>query len=93
MNSKAHFYKGYFNLTTEEMFQERMSIVCSSCGGAKKYKGPSLEYFLVLQEFKDVFQELLGLPPKREINFSIDLVQGYAPISKKHYIISRAEFK
>ena len=89
MNSKAHFYKGYFNLTTEEMFQERMSIVCSSCGGAKKYKGPSLEYFLVLQEFKDVFQELLGFPPKRVIHFSIDLVQGYAPISKKHYIISR----
>jgi hypothetical protein len=33
----------------------------------KKAKGPSLEYFSVLQEFEDVFQEIPGFPPKREI--------------------------
>jgi hypothetical protein len=26
-------------------------------------KGPSLKYFLVLQKFEDVFQEIPGLPP------------------------------
>jgi hypothetical protein len=32
-------------------------------------KGPSLEYFSVLQEFEDVFQEISGFPPIREIDF------------------------
>ncbi|KAL5564046.1 hypothetical protein UlMin_033793 [Ulmus minor] len=37
----------------------------------------------VVQEFVDVFPEdLPGLPPDREIKFSIDLVPGTAPISK-----------
>jgi hypothetical protein len=45
-------------------------------------KGPSLEYFLVLQESEDVFQEIPGFPPRREIHFSIYLVSGSAPMSK-----------
>jgi hypothetical protein len=40
----------------------------------KNMKGPSLEYFSVLQEFEYVLQEIPRLPPKREIEFSIDLV-------------------
>jgi hypothetical protein len=51
----------------------------------EKTKRPSLENFLVLQEFEDVFQEILGFPPKREIYFSIYLVAGYAPVSKTPY--------
>ena len=36
---------------------------------------PRLEYFHVLQEFRDVFpDEILGLPPKRDIDFTIELV-------------------
>jgi hypothetical protein len=42
----------------------------------KNTKGPRLENFLVLQEFEDVFQDIPGFPPKREIYFSIDLVPG-----------------
>jgi hypothetical protein len=37
-------------------------------------KGPSLEDFSVLREFEDVFQEIPIFPPRREIDFSIDLV-------------------
>jgi hypothetical protein len=59
----------------------------------KKKKGPSLEYFSVLQEFEYVFQEIPGLPPKREIHFSIDLVPGATPISKKTYRMSTPELK
>ena len=34
-----------------------------------------LEYFHVLQEFMDVFpDEIPGLPPKRDIDFTIELV-------------------
>jgi hypothetical protein len=55
--------------------------------------GPSLEEFSRLQEFEDVFQEIPGLPPKREIHFSIDLVPGVAPMSKTPYIMSTLELK
>jgi hypothetical protein len=75
------------------MFQKRMSIVCNPCGGEEKTKGPSLEEFSVLQEFEDVFQEIPGLPPKREIDFSIDLVPGVAPVSKTPYRMSTPELK
>jgi hypothetical protein len=59
----------------------------------KNTKGPSLEYFFVLQEFEDVFQEILRLPPKRDIYFSIDLVLGASPVSKNPYRMSTLELK
>jgi hypothetical protein len=49
-------------------------------------KGPSLDQYPVLSEFKDVFpNELLGLPPEREIDFTIELKPGAEPISKTPY--------
>jgi hypothetical protein len=59
----------------------------------EKTKGPSLEEFLVLQEFEDVVQEITGFPPKREIYLSIDLVLGDSPVSKTPYIMSTLELK
>jgi hypothetical protein len=56
-------------------------------------KGPSLKDFLVLQEFEDVFQEIPGFPPRREIYFSIDLVPRAAPVSKTPYRMSTPELK
>jgi hypothetical protein len=53
-----------------------------------KCKSPSLEDFPVLQEFAYVFEEIPGLPPKRDIDFSIDLMPGVAPISKTPYRMS-----
>ena len=39
--------------------------------------------YQVLQEFRDVFlDEILGLPPKRDIDFTIELVPGAVPVSK-----------
>jgi hypothetical protein len=52
-----------------------------------------LEDFSVLQEFEEVFQEIPGLPPRREIDFSIDLVPGVAPVSKTPYRMSTPELK
>ena len=50
---------------------------------------PRLEEYHVLQEFKDVFlDEIPGLPPKRDIDFTIDLVPGVAPVSKAPYRMS-----
>ena len=40
---------------------------------------PRLEDYQVLQEFKDVFpDEIPGLPPKRDIYFTIELMPGVA---------------
>ncbi|KAH9657944.1 Endonuclease [Citrus sinensis] len=48
----------------------------------------------VVQEFPDVFpNELPGMPPNREIEFSIDLVPGTAPISIAPYRMAPAELK
>jgi hypothetical protein len=56
-------------------------------------KGPSLEYFAVLQEFEDLFQEILRLPPRREIDLSIDLVPGVALVLKTPYRINTPKLK
>ena len=41
-----------------------------------------LEYYHVLQVFQDVFlDEVKGIPPKRNIDFTIDLVLGDALVS------------
>jgi hypothetical protein len=56
-------------------------------------KGAILEDFSVLQEFEDVFQEIPGLPPRREIDFSIDLVPGAALVSKTSYRMRTPELK
>ena len=53
---------------------------------------PRLEDYQVLQEFKDVFpDEIPGLPPKRDIDFTIELVPGAAPMSKAPYTMSTPE--
>jgi hypothetical protein len=56
-------------------------------------KGPRLKDFSVLQEFEHVFQEIPGLPPRREIDFSIDLVPGATPVSKTPCRMSTPELK
>jgi hypothetical protein len=40
----------------------------------------------VVQDFPDVFsEELLGMPPDRDIEFLIELLPGTPPISKRPY--------
>ena len=53
---------------------------------------PSLEDYQVLQEFQDVFpDEIPRLPPKRDIDFTIELVPGAAPVSEAPYKMSTPE--
>ena len=55
-------------------------------------KGPSLDQYLVLSEFKDVFpNKLPGLPPKRELDFTIEQKPGAKPISKTPYRMTMPE--
>lgn len=55
---------------------------------------PKLEEITVVNEFKDVFhEELPGLPPDREMEFTIDLALGTAPVSKAPYQMAPIEMK
>ena len=54
----------------------------------------SLEKILVIKEFLDVFpEELLGIPLAREVDLSIDVVQGTIPISRAPYHMAPTELK
>ncbi|XP_016725162.1 uncharacterized protein [Gossypium hirsutum] len=53
-----------------------------------------LEQLFVVNEFMDLFpEELLGLPPDREVEFVIDMLPGIAPISMTLYRMAPAELK
>ena len=55
---------------------------------------PSLSDVKIVREFQDVFPEdFPGLPPDREVEFSIELVPGTTPISKTPYRMTLAELK
>jgi hypothetical protein len=57
-------------------------------------KEAKLEDIPVVNEFMDVFpQELPGMPPDREIEFTIDLKPGTAPISQAPYKMGPKELK
>jgi hypothetical protein len=58
-----------------------------------KDKVPNLEDYVVLEEFEDVFKEVPGLPPKRDIAFSINLIPREAPMSNTPYKMSTPELK
>ena len=45
-----------------------------------------------MQEFRDVFHdEITRIPPKRDIDFTIELVPAAAPVSKTPYRMSTPE--
>jgi hypothetical protein len=51
-----------------------------------------LEVIKVVSEFPDVFpKDLPGMPPERKVEFSIELLPGTAPISKRAYKVSGPE--
>jgi hypothetical protein len=55
-------------------------------------KGQSIEDIPVVREFTDVFpEELPGMPPDREIEFTIDLLPGTSPVAQRPYKMGPAE--
>ncbi|XP_019164487.1 PREDICTED: uncharacterized protein LOC109160661 [Ipomoea nil] len=57
-----------------------------------KAKGDAAQSIPVVCEFLDVFpEEIPGMPPPREVEFSVDLVPGTAPISKAPYRLAPKE--
>ncbi|XP_078152180.1 uncharacterized protein LOC144547409 [Carex rostrata] len=55
---------------------------------------PEMNTIPVVSEFVDVFpEEIVGLPPEREVEFGIEVVPGTTPISKSPYRMAPAELK
>ena len=54
----------------------------------------NLENIPVIREFLDVFpKELPGVPPEREVDLFIEVVQGTTPISRASYRMAPTELK
>ncbi|KAM5550611.1 hypothetical protein ABKV19_027119, partial [Rosa sericea] len=47
----------------------------------------------VVSEYGDVFQEIPGLPPRRVVDFAIDVIPGTAPVSMAPFRMAPAELK
>jgi hypothetical protein len=58
-----------------------------------KDKVSKIEDHVLLKYFEDVFQEVPGLPPKRDIDFSINLILRETLVLKDPYRISTSELK
>ena len=75
------------------------SLLKKGCEGYLTYivgddKDVKLEGIPIVRDFPDVFfKELLGLPPKREVEFTIELLLGMTPILKAPYRMSPLELK
>ncbi|GJT68077.1 hypothetical protein Tco_1019557 [Tanacetum coccineum] len=56
--------------------------------------GDSVEDVPIVNEFLDVFpKELPGIPPERQVEFRIDLIQGATPIAKTLYRLAPSKMK
>jgi hypothetical protein len=84
-------------------FISSLQLRKSMCKGCKIYailalneKGVAegLEHLPVVKEFADVFlEELPGLPPERELEFTIDLKLGTEPIARTPYQMSTSKLQ
>ncbi|XP_074293364.1 uncharacterized protein LOC141620374 [Silene latifolia] len=66
--------------------------LCDVCSSLEAE--PNLTSIPVVKEFLDVFpEEIPRMPPYREVDFTIELIPGSAPISKSPYRMAPAELK
>jgi hypothetical protein len=77
----------------KKCYRKGCQIFAAHMEEAPKDKVPNIEDHPVLKYFEDVFKEIPGLPPKRDIYFSIDLMHGATPISQNPYIMSTPALK
>ena len=73
----TQLFTSQYNLLSDAFFTTRLASI----------EGTNMETTVtpipVVQELEDVFRDIFGLPPSREIDFCIELMPWIAPISKK----------
>ena len=75
-------------------------MMCKGCQGYRAYvvetgkEGTLVDEILVVREFPDVFpDDIAGLPPEREVEFTIDLILWIEPISIPPYWMAPIELR
>jgi hypothetical protein len=69
-----------------ERIEVNVSMPATAEAMVTQLEEKSLEHIRIVCEYPNVFpEELLGMPPDRDIEFSIELLPGTAPISKRAY--------
>ncbi|GJY94817.1 hypothetical protein Tco_0511178 [Tanacetum coccineum] len=59
-----------------------------------KVDEPWISDIPVVRDFTDVFlKDLLGLPPRRQVEFRVDLVHGVTPVAKSPYRLTPSEMQ
>ncbi|GKG10220.1 hypothetical protein Tco_0338966, partial [Tanacetum coccineum] len=77
----------------KEIYREGMSFVIAQVI-EKELTGKHVEDVPVICDFLEVFpDDLLGLPPHRQVEFKIDLVPGATPIARVLYRLAPSEMK
>lgn len=74
-------------------FRKQCQIYVAHIREIVENQEPSHEDHLVLKKFEDVFEEIQWLPPKRDIDLSMDLVPTVALVSKTPYMMGIVEIK
>jgi hypothetical protein len=77
----------------KKCYRKGCQIFATHMEEAPKDKVSNLEDHAVLKDFEYVFQEVPKLPPKRDIDFYINLMPGAALVSKTPYRMSTPELK
>jgi hypothetical protein len=76
-------------LQLKRCYRKWCQIFAAHMEETPKDKVTNLEYHVVLEEFEDVFKEV----PKRDIDFSINLMPGATPVLKTPYRMSTLELE
>jgi hypothetical protein len=87
-NPRAVIVKEISALQPKKSYRKECQIFATHMEETPKDKVSNIEYYAVLKEFKDVSKKILGLHPKRDIDFSINPMLGVASISNIPYRIS-----
>jgi hypothetical protein len=75
-------------LQLKKCYKKGCQIFATHMEETPKDKVLNLEDHAILKDFEYMFKEVLGLTPKRDIYFSINLVPRASPVSKTPYIMS-----
>jgi hypothetical protein len=77
----------------KKCYRKGYQILANHMEEAPKDKEPNREDHAVLKYFEDVFKDISGLPPKRDVDFSINMMPGEALVSKTPDWMSTPELK
>jgi hypothetical protein len=91
--SRAITIREISSLQLKKSYKKGCQIFAAHMEEKYKDKVSIIGYYAVIKEFEDVFKQIPGLPPKRDIGFSINLMPRETPLSKIMYKMSTLELK